>query len=65
MEEKYYTAKEAAVVLGLAYRTFLARVRRGHYEMHRFSDLYLFERAYIDSQSKIEEAHVTDISPVA
>lgn len=47
-KDQYYTAHEAAEVLGLKYHTFLSRVRKGHYEGQRFGWVYMFLKTEID-----------------
>ncbi len=47
--EKYYTAKEAAAVLGLNYHTFMWRVRNGQYYFEDLGNAKVFLKKYIDT----------------
>ena len=49
MRKKYYTAQEAAEVLGLKYHTFVARVHRGVYAYETWGRTMIFRKRYIDS----------------
>lgn len=46
---QYYTATEAAAILGLKYSTFMARVKRGWYTFDRVGNwTTVFDKDYID-----------------
>lgn len=50
--ENYYTAAEAAKILGLEYKTFLARVRNGQYPFERFGHMKVFLKTNIDNKAQ-------------
>lgn len=53
MRENYYTAAEAAKVLGLEYHTFMWRVReKAEYAHERLGSAYIFDKTYIDQVKK-------------
>lgn len=54
MDLPYYSANEAAVRLGLAYHTFMARVRRGEYPCQQIGRTYVFDKASIEEEAKKE-----------
>jgi hypothetical protein len=54
--DKYYTAREAAAVLGLNYHTFLARVRRGQYTGEWAGNQILFLKSSIDLKATTSNA---------
>lgn len=45
--ENYYTAAEAAKILGLEYHTFLARVRKGAYPYELLGNKKAFPKSVI------------------
>jgi hypothetical protein len=52
MKDKYYTATEAARVLGLEYHTFMARVRNGRYTFEWWGKSKVFEKQSIDNSKR-------------
>ncbi len=46
--DQYYTAAEAARILGLNYHTFMYRVRKGRYDHDRVGWSKVFDKNYID-----------------
>ena len=46
--DQYYTAAEAAAILGLEYHTFMARARRGVYLHEHFGRAKVFHKQYIE-----------------
>jgi len=48
---EYYTAQEAADILGLNYATFLARAHAGKYPFQKFGWAILFPKKEIDKHA--------------
>jgi len=60
--DQYYTAAQAAEILGLKYATFMARVKKGHYTYSRVGGwTTVFDKAYID-QIAIEQSNEQGVS---
>lgn len=64
MRDKYYTATEAALALGLEYHTFMARVRKGDYTFEEWGRSKVFARDYIDAKAK-SQANASDTFDLA
>ena len=64
MKDKYYTAAEAAAILGLEYHTFMARVRNGRYTFEWWGKSKVFDKEAIDDQIKQSE-NVVDTRTLA
>lgn len=49
---EYYTAKEAAAVLGIKYTTLVSQVHAGRYKSRKFKSLLLLNKKEIDKAAK-------------
>lgn len=49
--QEYYTAKEAASILGLKYHTLLARAKRGRYPFIKIGWAMLFPKWEVDKHA--------------
>ena len=58
--EEYYTAREAAEMLGLKYHTFMARVRKGQYNRVKAGWAVLFPKRDIDKHVDIKAVEKTE-----